>query len=117
MKIFGLEITTRREIANRVERQLSQALRGNGGWYPIVHEPYTGAWQRNDECYRTDGVMSNATVFRCVSLIANSVAKMELRLVEKLESGVWQEVTRQNPFAAVLRQPNECGDQIQFVQQ
>lgn len=116
MRIFGFEFTTTRKIEALVERQLSHA-HGHGGWYPVVREPYTGAWQRNDECYRTDGVMSNATVFRCVSLIANSIAKMELRLVEKLASGVWSEVTTQNPFAKVLRQPNAFQNHIQFIQQ
>ena len=61
--------------------------------------------------------MSNATVFRCMSLIANSIAKMELRLVRETESGVWAEVMTQNPFAAVLRQPNEYQNHIQFIQQ
>ena len=117
MRILGFEIT-RRNSTDLVERQFgSYPSHSQGGWYPIVREPYTGAWQRNDECYRTDGVMSNATVFRCVSLIANSIAKMELRLVEKLASGVWAEVTSQNPFAAVLRQPNEYQNHIQFIQQ
>lgn len=103
MRILGFEVTRRRAATDLVERQYgSYPSHGQGGWYPIVREPYTGAWQRNDECYRTDGVMSNATVFRCVSLIANSIAKMELRLVEKLPSGVWAEVTSANPFAAVL---------------
>lgn len=120
MRFLGFEIRRRRrDEGDLVERQYWSYPPANrsGGWYPWVHEPYTGAWQRNDECYRTDGVLSNATVFRCVSLIANSIAKMELRLVEKTGSGVWREVTSQNPFAPVLYAPNEYQNHIQFIQQ
>jgi HK97 family phage portal protein len=118
MRILGFEITRRRPT-DLVERQYwsyPSHGQGSGGWYPLVHEPYTGAWQRNDECYRTDGVLSNATVFRCVNLIANSIAKMELRLVQKTDGGVWEEVTTPNPFSPVLRQPNSYQNHIQFIQ-
>jgi HK97 family phage portal protein len=86
---------------------------------PLVHEPYTGAWQRNDEHYRTDSVLSNAVVFRCITLIANSIAKMELRLVQESANGIWSEPDDNATAAAfrpVLRQPNPYQNTIQFIQ-
>ena len=30
-------------------RDMRPVPTGGGGWYPIVREPFTGAWQRNKE--------------------------------------------------------------------
>lgn len=114
MKIFGFEITRRKQYP-----MTSYADVGRGGWYPIVNEPYTGAWQRNDEHYRHDGVMSNAIVFRCVSLIANDIAKMRIRLVRQDANGIWKEVPQEDnsAFWPVLRRPNGYQNRIQFYEQ
>jgi HK97 family phage portal protein len=80
------------------------ATTGNGGWWPIVREPYTGAWQKNDEI-RADTALGNPVVFRCVSLISTDVAKLRLRLVEIDDDGIWTETTSP-AFSPVLRVPN-----------
>lgn len=113
MRLLGFEIR-RAEPIERSYLSYPPSFH-QSGWYPLVHEPYTGAWQRNDECYRSE-VLSSATVFRCVALIANSIAKMELRLVQN-DDGIWTEVTSQNPWRPVLRNPNSYQNHIQFIQQ
>src|SRR5262245_16007866 len=114
MRIFGLEI-------NRASKSVlpisAQPDFGRGGWYPLVHEPYTGAWQRNDELYRADSVLSNVIVFRCISLIAGDIAKMRIRLVEQDDDGIWSEVQTNSPFWPVLRKPNDFQNRIQFFEQ
>jgi len=75
-----------------------------GGWYPIVREPYTGAWQQNVEI-RAESALSNPVVFRCVSLISTDVAKLRLRLVAIDDDGIWTEATSA-AFSPVLRVPN-----------
>jgi HK97 family phage portal protein len=77
---------------------------GTGGWWPIVREPYTGAWQSNVEL-TVDNILSNPVVFRCVSLIATDIGKLRLRLVALDDDGVWQETTS-TAFSPVLRKPN-----------
>lgn len=98
MRIFGFEIR--------------RASMGRGGWYPVVREPFTGAWQRNME-WRLDTVMAHPTVYACVTLIAGDIAKLRPRLVE-LRGDVWREVEGQSPFAAVLRRPNHFQTHLQF---
>jgi len=114
MKIFGLEIT------RASEKQLPIAYPpsdyGRGGWYPLVHEPYTGAWQRNDELYRADSVLSHVIVFRCISLIAGDIAKMRIRLVAQDNNGIWNEAPS-SALGVVLRKPNVAQNRIQFFEQ
>lgn len=73
-------------------------------WFPIIREPYTGAWQKNDEI-RADTALANPVVFRCVSLISTDVAKLRLRLVAIDDDGIWTEATSP-AFSPVLRVPN-----------
>jgi len=83
----------------------------NRGWFPVVREPFTGAWQRNEEI-RLDTSLSNPVLFRCVSLISSDVAKMRCRLV-RLDDGIWTEA--ENPaFSPVLKRPNRYQNRIQF---
>ncbi len=85
-------------------------------WWPIISEPYTGAWQRNDERYMSTSVLSNTAVFRCVTLIASSLAKMRLRIVQQDSDGIWSEVEI-SAFTPVLRNPNDYENRIQFIEQ
>jgi HK97 family phage portal protein len=114
MNLFGLEINWRRKALPPVSYHSDY---GRGGWYSVVHEPYTGAWQRNDELYRADSVLSNVIVFRCISLIAGDIAKMRIRLVEQDAHGIWSEVMRDSPLWPVLRKPNGYQNRIQFFEQ
>ena len=87
---------------------------GTGGWWPIVHEPYTGAWQQN-VAITVDTALSNPTVFRCVSLIAGDIGKTPLRLVRLDSSGIWTE-TSSPAFSPVLRKPNRYQNIGQFLE-
>jgi len=91
------------------------STRGTGGWWPLVREPYTGAWQQN-AALGVDSVVGNPTVFACVTLIASDIGKLCLRLVEEDTDGIWTEI--ENPaFSPVLRKPNRYQRQSIFVQQ
>ena len=92
----------------------SVARGGRGGWWPIVHEAFPGAWQRNVEV-RTADVLAFPTVYRCIGLIASDVAKLRVRLVQQDDSGIWSEV--KNPaYSPVLRKPNAYQTRIQFFE-
>lgn len=84
------------------------------GWFPIVREPFSGAWQRNLES-RPDSVLSNLTVFRCISLIAGDIATCEYRLIEQVLPGVWEE-TESPAFSPVLYEPNHFQNPTQFME-
>ena len=86
----------------------------SGGWWPIIREPWTGAWQQN-QSLRATSVLDNVTAFRCVSLISTDIAKMRLKLIFQAQPGVWEE--RDNPaWSPVIRRPNHYQNRIQFFE-
>jgi HK97 family phage portal protein len=108
VQILGYELSFRKALPLR---PLSS---GRDGWWPIIREPYTGAWQANDEL-RTDSVLTHPAVFRCVSLIATDIGKCRLRLVAIDDDGIWTETTSP-AFSPVLRNPNRYQTPPQFVE-
>ena len=92
-----------------------QALSGRGGWWSIIRESFSGAWQRNVEV-RMDTVLTYFAVFACVTLIASDVAKLCLRLVEQDDNGIWTE-TESPAYSPVLRKPNRFQTIHKFVEQ
>jgi len=94
--------------------QLS-ALSGRGGWWNVIREAYTGAWQQNVEV-RLDNVLTYFAVFACTTLIASDIGKLCLRLVEKDTNGIWTE-TENTAFSPVLRKPNRFQLINKFVEQ
>jgi len=108
MTIFGLTITRTKAAGS------SQQLQGvsDRGWLRIF-ESFAGAWQRHTEI-NVGNVTTHPVVFACVTLIANDIAKMRLRLVQQSAAGTWDE-TEVPAFSPVLRKPNPFQDRIQFV--
>jgi len=88
---------------------------GGGGWFPIIHEPFTGAWQRNMEI-RAETTITYSAVYSCVTLIASDIAKVRLRLVQQDANGIWSETTS-SAFSPVLRKPNRYQNRIKFIEQ
>lgn len=84
---------------------------GGRGWFPIIREPFSGAWQRNVEVDQTS-VLAFHAVFACMTLIASDIAKLRVKLVE-LRDGIWVETTSPS-FSPVLRKPNSYQNRIQF---
>ena len=111
MNVLGLTITRTKAAvpATTMPSNLSTP-ESRGGWYPLIREGFTGAWQRNIETPLVD-VLSHPTVFACITLIASDVAKTRLELVRQEANDVW--VSTENPaFSPVLRSPN--GFQVPF---
>ena len=102
MKLFGYELTVRR--TGFPSRALATVGGRDGYTAVVVREPYTGAWQRNEEI-RVDTSLAHPAVFACQSLIASDIAKVRLRLVEHDDDGIWTDVFSA-AFSPVLRKPN-----------
>ena len=83
-------------------------------WFPLVHEPFAGAWQRN-VALRTENILAFHAVYACIDRIASDVAKCRLRLVERDERGIWTEI-EVPAFSPVLRKPNHYQTRIQFFE-
>jgi HK97 family phage portal protein len=89
--------------------------RGNW-WWPIVREPFTGAWQKNIG-QQVDTVTSYFAVYACVSLIAGDMGKLRLRLLTETNDGIWQEApSTASAFWPVLRKPNHFQTRNQFIE-
>jgi HK97 family phage portal protein len=91
---------------------------GGRSWYPIfpiVREPFTGAWQKNLEL-RPESIATFHAVYSCITLIASDVSKVRLRLVEQDSNGIWTE-TSSPTFSPVLAKPNRYQNRIKFYEQ
>lgn len=87
---------------------------GNRGWFPIIREPFSGAWQQNVE-WSPDTVLAFHAVYACVTLIANDIGKLPQRLMALEDDGIWSETTSA-AFSPVLRRPNRYQNHLQFKQ-
>jgi HK97 family phage portal protein len=106
-----------RELAASETKAAVQATSvpgSGGGWWPIVSEPFAGAWQRNLGI-NAGSVLGNVTVFRCIGLISSDIAKMRPRLITETQPGVWEEA-ESAAFSPVIRKPNHFQNRIQFFE-
>lgn len=121
MKLFGFEITRTKSpvppttVPSGWLGNFGSPFWGGAGnaWFPIVHEPFTGAWQRNQEI-TANTLLSFHALYRCITMISQDISKMRIRLVEQLPAGIWKEVERISPYWPVLIKPNRYQTRIQF---
>jgi HK97 family phage portal protein len=101
VRIFGWDITKAATVPG-----------SDRGWFPLIREPYGGAWQRNDPV-KLETVLAHHAVYTCVTLIASDIGKLRPRLVQKDANGIWTE-TESPAFSPVIRKPNRYQNHIQF---
>jgi HK97 family phage portal protein len=87
---------------------------GYGGWWPLIREPFMGAWQRNME-ERPETLLTYHAVYSCITLIASDIAKCRLKLMQQDSDGIWSEIVVA-AFSPVLRKPNHYQNRIQFFE-
>jgi HK97 family phage portal protein len=108
MRLLGFNIT-REKATGSLSRPDAR-----GGWWPIIKESFTGAWQRNVEV-KFDSVLANHADFACRTLIASDISKLRPKLVRNIGEDVWEETV--NPaYSPVLRKPNHFQNRIQFFE-
>jgi HK97 family phage portal protein len=107
MSIFSRAIGLIRKFMSPVDRR--------GGWWPVIRESFTGAWQRNVDLTGMD-FCASPIVYACKTLISNDIGKIRAKLVQKDPDGIWMEVESGSPFLPVLRKPNRYQNHIQFKQ-
>lgn len=114
-RIFGAPVT-KPDIPTEKRAALSGLLPSRGGWFPIIKEAFTGAWQHNVE-YRNDTLLQHYAVWSCMTLIASDISKLRVRIVEKKDPrrNVWEEAGTDRAKAyTVLRDPNWYQTRMQF---
>jgi HK97 family phage portal protein len=105
VQIFGLSITKAQQTLSPPDNR--------GAWTSIIREPFSGAWQRNEEL-SADSCLAFFPAFACHTLISSDIAKNRVRLVA-FKDGIWQETTNA-AFSPVLRKPNGFQNRIQFFE-
>lgn len=91
-----------------------QDLEGRGGWHSLYAAQSPFDFDR-DIRYSYDAVLSNWTVFACMTLIAGDIGKMRPRLMEQDGKGIWSE-TQSPAFSPVLRKPNQYQTWQKFIE-
>lgn len=103
----------RRRLGQWIRRTFGSLIPSNT-WWPIVREPFTGAWQRNRE-WTADTVLAHHAVFACVTLISSDMGKLRPKLMSQDANGIWTE-TSSPAFSKILRRPNHFQNRIQFIE-
>ena len=112
MRLFGFEVTRAKALPPGTSYSTPSS---RGGWWPIIREPFAGAWQRNIEA-TAENILGFSAVYACVTLIASDIAKLRVKLVKQDANGIWIE-TDSPSFSPVLRKPNHFQTRIKFFEQ
>jgi HK97 family phage portal protein len=103
-KIFNLAFGNGEKTLNSVPTQ--------GGWYPVISEAFTGAWQRNIEEVRGT-VLTYPALYACIARIAQDIGKLPFVLKETDSNGISKTVAN-TAYSPVLRKPTHYQTQSQF---
>jgi HK97 family phage portal protein len=112
VKLFGLELT---RASSRAAQPVGSPVSGRGGWLNVIREPFTGAWQQNQEI-SAPSALAYPAIFACTTLIASDIGKLGLYLVERDAEGIWSE-TESPAFSPVIRKPNRYQTAQKFREQ
>lgn len=113
MKLLGFDISRKSPVpATTVPQGWSWDWLNH--WTNVIQEPFTGAWQRNQEL-RVENILTHYAVYACINLIASDIGKLRLRLIQKMDENIFKEVDVP-AFSPVLRLPNRFQTRQQFVE-
>jgi HK97 family phage portal protein len=117
MRLLGFDLSRLARVvgAKALPRNLSGVGAGRGGWTTIF-DTVPGGWQRHVEPLSTDVLLTQSTVFACITLIAGDIGKLRLRLVERTADGITREVPGTPARYAALRRPNHYQTAQQFLE-
>lgn len=106
---FGLTISRQKAAP----ASATAVAENRGGWWPLIRESFTGAWQTNTVAVDFNSVLSYNAVYACITLIASDISKLCVYLVQEDADGIWTE-TDSPAYSPVLRKPNRYQTRIQF---
>jgi len=110
MRVLGFDISLKRSAVT-AEKSLSN-VPVSRGWWPLIKEPFTGAWQRNKE-ERLDTLLNYPALYACINRIATDIGKLPFSLKSQNAKRIWSEI--ESPaFSPVLRKPNHYQTGQQF---
>jgi HK97 family phage portal protein len=111
MKILGWNFTLTR---NKNIPAGFQSVEQSRGWYPLVQEGFTGAFQKNIVC-RQEDILTYHAVYTCLRLIVSDIGKLRIKYIEQDSDGIWAEGFN-SAYSKVLRNPNHYQTRQQFIE-
>lgn len=119
MKVLGFNLFGRKAAVEPMSSQNTggaalSPVRSNT-LFGFIAESFAGAWQKNITVDNDHALLAFSAVYACVSLIANDIGKLRIKLMETGDSGVSKEVFNHGAFGPVLTKPNHYQNRIQFI--
>lgn len=108
---FGFLVAREKSIQQTVEQAVAKALARPGGSWSIIHDFQVGAFEQGLPPLTDSQMTQQACVYACVTLIANSIAKLPLNQIQ-LKDGVWQKV---ETTYELLNRPSLIANRITWV--
>ena len=91
----------------------SYTLPASHGLWRIIHEPFSGAWQRNME-EKTGALFLYPTLYACINRIASDIGKLRF-VLRRRAGGISEIVDLPDGYAInTLRRPNDYQTEGQF---
>lgn len=107
------ELTILGALRNATTQQ--KALTPVAGWrqgWRIISEPFSGAWQRNEEL-KVGDLTCYPTLYACLNRISQDIGKLPFVLKREDKDGIWKPVENA-AYSPVLRKPNNYQTAQQF---
>lgn len=82
------------------------------GWWFTVREPFTGAWQKNQEKYFAT-IFNYPTLYACINRIVSDIGKLPFVVCRRGRGGVWERDDASSVHR-ILRSPNHYQTEAQF---
>ncbi len=112
MRILGLEITRAKALT-----AIDTRGGGGGGFFGLIHESFTGAWQAGVTVDSRKDITAFSAVYAAVTIVASDIGKLRLMHVkENATTGVWTEVRTKGTIQTLLRKPNRHQTRQKFVE-
>lgn len=119
MNLFGLKIARKTTFERAMEKAAEQAVHKalsspggtwGGGW-SVIHDFQQGAFEQGLPPLNNTQMNSQACVYACRTLIANSIAKLPIHKIQLLD-GAWQKVPSDYEL---LSRPSKIANRITWV--
>lgn len=85
-------------------------------WPRRVHEPHTGAWQRNLSDASDLSLLSFSPVYSCINVISSDIGKLPVNLYRWTDD-FRRELHMAHPYFKLLNYPNHYQTRLAFYQQ
>src|SRR5690606_25443760 len=99
------------EVEKTVQQAVQKALSRPDGSWTVIHDFFSGAYEQGLPPLTDRQMTQQACVYACVTLIANSIAKLPLNQIQ-LKDGVWQKV---ETTYELLNRPSLIANRITWV--